>query len=259
MKPTEAEDNADDGKDVSLKSDDNKPVEPEENVKGLHHTVSEASVKEGENVDEKVLDLSSEKGGEIVEVSHESLVSDVEWVCKSPNGGFSSTASGWPSFVTISSSDTYSLSEEEKANVAVLHLQHKALEACQKFLVGDAEDDDLRRYYESNHKEGDFYCLVCGGIGKKVWKRFKDCVALLHHSTAILRTKRKRAHRAYARVICKVVGWDIDQLPAIVLKDLDSSLAASRKLLVEPEKPAANSIDNSNGEPDNSVDRPIDN
>ena len=153
--------------------------------------------------------------------------------------------------------------------MAVLQLQHKALEACQKFLVGDAgsngdeddkddededelvddydskeceeykffekvfaEDGDLRRYYESNQKEGDFHCLVCGGIGKKVWKRFKNCKTLIHHSTAILRTKRKRAHRACAQVICKVVGWDIDQLPAIVLKDLDSSLTGSRKLLV---------------------------
>ena len=42
----------------------------------------------------------------------------------------------------------------------------------------------------------------------------------------------KKAIRAYAQVICKVVGWDIDQMPAIVLKDLDSSLAGSRKLFV---------------------------
>ncbi|KAH1239388.1 Protein NETWORKED 1D [Glycine max] len=68
-----------------------------------------------------------------------------------------------------------------------------------------AEDGDLRRYYDNNHKEGDFYCLVCGGIGNKVWKRFKDCIGLIQHSTAILRTRRKRAHRAYAQVIYKVV------------------------------------------------------
>ncbi|KAG4963417.1 hypothetical protein JHK86_040285 [Glycine max] len=198
--------------------------------------------------------------------SHESLVSGAEWESESPKAGFSSTALGWPSFDDIKSSSlTYSLSAEEKATMAVLQLQHRALEACQKFLVGDAgsdsdeddeeaeddelldndskeseeykffekvfaEDGDLRRYYENNHKEGDFYCLVCGGIGKKVWKRFKDCIGLIQHSTAILRTRRKRAHRAYAQVICKVVGWDIDQMPAIVLKDLDSSLAGSRKL-----------------------------
>ncbi|RDX68453.1 hypothetical protein CR513_52557, partial [Mucuna pruriens] len=246
-----------------------------------------------ENLDVKFLEPSSENGGETVKASHESLVADAEWVCGSPNARVSSTASGWPSF-DIKSRLTYCLSAEEQATVAVLQLQHKALEACQKFLVGDAgsdgdeddkddagsdgdeddndddedelvdnydseecaeykffekvfaEDGDLRRYYENNHKEGDFYCLVCGGIGKKVWKRFKDCIALIQHSTAILRTKRKRAHRAYAHVICKVVGWDIDQLPAIVLKDLDSSLAGSRKLLVEPKNPSVDCIDDSN-------------
>ncbi|KAH1213761.1 hypothetical protein AAZX31_14G146500 [Glycine max] len=214
--------------------------------------------------------------------SHESLVSGAEWESESPKAGFSSTALGWPSFDDIKSSSlTYSLSAEEKATMAVLQLQHRALEACQKFLVGDAgsdsdeddeeaeddelldndskeseeykffekvfaEDGDLRRYYENNHKEGDFYCLVCGGIGKKVWKRFKDCIGLIQHSTAILRTRRKRAHRAYAQVICKVVGWDIDQMPAIVLKDLDSSLAGSRKLFVEPKNPAVGCIDDTN-------------
>nr|KYP51356.1 hypothetical protein KK1_026787 [Cajanus cajan] len=251
-----------------------------------------SSVKEDENLDGKVLELSSENGGEIVKESHESMVSDAEWVCENPKAGVSSTASGWPSFDDIKSSSLiYSLSAEEKLTVAVLQLQHKALEACQKFLVGDAgsdsdkddnddagydgdendnedelvdnydskeceeykffekvfaEDGDLRRYYEDNYREGDFYCLVCGGIGKKVWKRFKDCVALIQHSTTILRTKRKRAHRAYAQVICKVVGWDIDQLPAIVLKDLDSSLAGSRKLLVEPKNPTMGCIEDSN-------------
>ncbi|KAG5026441.1 hypothetical protein JHK86_022355 [Glycine max] len=226
-------------------------------------------VKKGENSAEKVSELSLEKGEEVAKASHESLVSDAKWVCESPKAGVSSTASGWPSFNDIKAPPlTYSLSAEEKATMAVLQLQHKALEACQKFLVGDAgsdsdeddkddededelvddydskeceeykffekvfaEDGDLRRYYESNYKEGDFHCLVCGGIGKKVWKRFKNCKTLIHHSTAILRTKRKRAHRAYAQVICKVVGWDIDQLPAIVLKDLDSFFIGSRKLL----------------------------
>ncbi|KAK7272585.1 hypothetical protein RJT34_29280 [Clitoria ternatea] len=283
----------------------------------MKQTEEEGFVKKFENLGLKDLEVGSENGGEIVNASHESLVSDAEWACESPNGG-SSTASGWRSFDLKPPSFPYStsLSAEEQATVAVLHLQHKALEACQEFLgskvdsdgdkddsddededdsddeeesVDDydskecveykffekvfAEDDGLRRYYKNNHKEGDFYCLVCGGIGKKVWKRFKDCIGLIHHSTAIQRTKRTRAHRAYARVICKVVGWDIDQLPAIVLKDSDSSFAGSRKLLVEPKIPAAASvddsnvepkipvaasIDDSNAEPDNSVDNHTD-
>ena len=80
------------------------------------------------------------------------------------------------------------------------------------------EDNELRSYYQKNYESGDFYCLVCGGIGKKVWKKFKDCMGLLHHSTSILKTKRKRAHRAFGQVICKVLGWDFDRIPTIVLK-----------------------------------------
>ncbi|KAL5128301.1 Protein NETWORKED 1D [Glycine soja] len=193
------------------------------------------------------------------EESHESLVSGAEWESESPKAGFSSTASGWPSFDDIKSSSlTYSLSAEEKATMAVdeddeeaeddelLDNDSKESEEYKFFEKVFAEDGDLRRYYENNHKEGDFYCLVCGGIGNKVWKRFKDCIGLIQHSTAILRTRRKRAHRAYAQVICKVVGWDIDQMPAIVLKDLDSSLAGSRKLFVEPKNPVVGCIDDTN-------------
>ncbi|XP_013464571.2 uncharacterized protein [Medicago truncatula] len=250
------------------------------------------SLKEGEIPDERALDLSSENGGKLVEVTHEYVISDAEWVCKSPDGGLSSTASGWPAFNTKPCSYPYSLVGNEEAIMSVLHLQHNAIDACQKFLapeVGSDSDEDviedededegedefgenceeseqykffekvfaedvgLREYYENNSKKGDFYCLVCGGVKKKMWKRFKDCVALIQHSTAVLRTKRKRAHRAYAQVVCKIVGWDINQLPTIVLKDLNSS-AASRKLLAEPEKPAAANDDDRNGELVNSVD-----
>jgi len=122
--------------------------------------------------------------------------------------------------------------EEEEEDELVDSYDSKESKEYKFFEKVFAEDADLRKYYENNHRDGDFYCLVCGGIRKKCWKRFKDSIALIQHSTSILRTKRKRAHRAYAQVICKVVGWDIDQLPAIVLKDVDSSMAGSKKLLV---------------------------
>ncbi|CAL0322935.1 unnamed protein product [Lupinus luteus] len=126
-------------------------------------------------------------------------------------------------------------------------MQLKALQHCKEFLVGNvssdcdedeiddededelvhsygseeskeykfferlfAEDGDLRRYYESNHKEGAFYCLVCG----PVWK--------------------------------KIIGWEFDQLPVIVLKDLDNSVAGPNMLLDEARKPAINHIGDSN-------------
>ncbi|KAI4333564.1 hypothetical protein L6164_018352 [Bauhinia variegata] len=227
----------------------------------------------------------------INQVSRESLVSDVEWVWKSPNND--STTSGWRPFNSQSAPQTCSLSAEEQASVAVLRLQHKALEACQEFLVDNVdsdydeeyqdelmddyeseeneekeleneefkflrrlftEDSDLRRYYENNHGEGDFYCLVCGGIGKKVWKRFKNCNALLQHSIAVLRTTRKRAHRAYAQIICEVLGWDIDRLSNIVLKGKPFGSSLSQSVNDEPEKPSEGCLEKSNVEPEKPAD-----
>jgi hypothetical protein len=97
------------------------------------------------------------------------------------------------------------------------------------FLMMFVEDSELRSYFEKNYETGDFCCLVCRGIGKKVWKRYKGCAGLIQHSIAISKTKRKQAHRAFGHVVCKVLGWDIDRFPTIVLKDepLSCSLAKS--------------------------------
>lgn len=85
-----------------------------------------------------------------------------------------------------------------------------------------ADDSEFRDYYRKNCQNGDFRCLVCGGIGmKKATKRFKDCVALIQHSIA--NTKKRRAHRAYGKAISEVLGWDIHKLPTIV-----SELSANR-------------------------------
>lgn len=78
-------------------------------------------------------------------------------------------------------------------------------------------DGKLRDFYVNNSEVGEFCCLVCGGIGKKVWKRFKGCDALVQHSTAISKTKMQLAHRVYGQVVCRVLGWDINRLPSIVL------------------------------------------
>lgn len=95
------------------------------------------------------------------------------------------------------------------------------------------EDAKLRTYYEKCHGDGDFLCLVCAGVGKKTWRRFKGCIGLLHHSNTVWKTK-KKAHRAYARTVCKVLGWDIDQLPKIVYiaEPLSSSLVDSTTMPV---------------------------
>ncbi|OIW08214.1 hypothetical protein TanjilG_15175 [Lupinus angustifolius] len=241
---------------------------PKENTDG------DGNVRDGKVV-EHAQGCSSKKGGDdiglenaggraIDEVNYKPLGSGAEWVCENPPCDSSSTASGWPSFNTESSSQTRAVLAEAQTSVAGLQRQqHKALEACKEYLVGNAgsdcdndtdnededesidcsdpveceelkffvrlftEDSDLRRYYENNYEEGDFCCLVCEGVGKKMGKRFKGCVSLVQHSIAVKRTKRMRAHRAYSQVICKVLGWDFDRLPTIVLKGepLGSSLA----------------------------------
>lgn len=102
------------------------------------------------------------------------------------------------------------------------------------FFMMFMEDSELRSYFEKNYETGDFCCLVCRGIGKKVWRRYKGCVGLVQHSIAISKTKRKRAHRAFGQVVCKVLGWDFCRFPTIVLKDepLSRSLAKPVELQV---------------------------
>ena len=161
------------------------------------------------------------------------LDSAPEWPC--PQDPPPETSSGWHSMKKpVSTLQT--LSAEDQAG----QMQYKALQHCREFLLARNEDEDktsedgnseedeeelcfflklfsedreLRSYYEKCYESGDFYCLVCCGTGKTVWKKFKGCVGLLQHSTSILKTKRKHAHRAFAQVICKVLGWDLHRLP----------------------------------------------
>lgn len=81
------------------------------------------------------------------------------------------------------------------------------------------EDSELRRYFEENYKAGEFFCFVCGGIGKKSSGRsFKSCQGLLQHVAAMSKVERSQSHRAFGLVVCKVLGWDFDQIPSVVLK-----------------------------------------
>ncbi|KAG7024795.1 hypothetical protein SDJN02_13614, partial [Cucurbita argyrosperma subsp. argyrosperma] len=102
------------------------------------------------------------------------------------------------------------------------------------FLKLFIENESLRRYYKNKYDDGEFSCLVCEGAGKKTLRSFKTCVRLLRHTTypGKNKTGKKRvkphiakmlkikmlAHRAYSLVICQVLGWDIEKLPAIMLK-----------------------------------------
>ncbi|XP_038986274.1 uncharacterized protein LOC103720652 isoform X2 [Phoenix dactylifera] len=181
-----------------------------------------------------------------------------EWPCDSPPEKDVAPATWADLSPTPAATQTRPPSSaEEQARAAADRAQQRGLKACKDFFAkkdgsddGEEEEDsmdedeevgegdfkfflglfesvgELREYYEKNREKGDFSCLVCGAIGVKKWKRFGDCVGLIQHSNSISKTKRREAHRAFARAVCRVLGWDIKRLPNIVL-DLGNSLGQS--------------------------------
>ncbi|KHG24014.1 Methylthioribose-1-phosphate isomerase [Gossypium arboreum] len=184
-----------------------------------------------------------------------SQVTTTGWPCIESIDVSTSTTPEWPSFEPCTASITHVISAEEQIRINMVQWQLNVFDACKQFLSKTAgsdideddnefneddlmdddgsndsnefnfflrlftENDELRSYYETYCRDGDFWCLVCRGIGKKDWRIFKDCVGLIQHSTAISKTKRKQAHRAFGQVICKVLNWDFDRLPSIMLKN----------------------------------------
>ncbi|XP_054813996.1 uncharacterized protein LOC129314545 isoform X2 [Prosopis cineraria] len=231
VKPAEAEDktneNAADGKDGSLSS---------------HILDSEVSVEQlGEPVKQDV------------GVVHEAIKRVNELLV--PTQASAPVVSEWPPLELCPTQVARPLSAEEKDILATLQVQYKARQACRDFLFGsddsddgdnnnidgdedDMDDDDeaeeigeffkklfgenneLRNYYKKCWESGEFRCLVCGvADNKNAGKRFRDCVGLVQHSMLISRTKNKRAHRVFGNAVCNVLGWDINRLPTIVIKD----------------------------------------
>ncbi|KAF3783721.1 hypothetical protein EJ110_NYTH31835 [Nymphaea thermarum] len=136
-------------------------------------------------------------------------------------------------------------SAEEIATLAAVRLQRCAAKACKEILAakdeemggGDQDEterlgeeeaflfflgffrkeEELRRYYEGSAEKGDFFCLVCLGVGEKLSRKYCSCVALVQHANSVTKTKTRDAHRAYGKAICRVMGWDFSRLPSIVL------------------------------------------
>ncbi|GMH24252.1 hypothetical protein Nepgr_026095 [Nepenthes gracilis] len=174
-------------------------------------------------------------------------VSDIEWPVNAQPLNISTSGSSWPEFKSDFAPVTRPASADEVASKMAMRAQQKGLDSsCEFFGNDDGEDNDedgddpmlddgyeqceefvfflkmfeedseLRTYYEKNYENGDFCCFVCAGIRQKLWKKYKNCVALVQHSITILKTKKRRAHRAYGQVICKVLGWDINSLPTLL-------------------------------------------
>ncbi|XP_074565295.1 uncharacterized protein LOC141821826 [Curcuma longa] len=159
------------------------------------------------------------------------------------------------------------LTPEEQAKVDAAISQQKAVKASQLFFEelykedeeGAEEDDEeaiefeddpeklkiynffidiftkdpiLRQHYEKSSEFGEFNCFACAGIGMKGLKKYRNCVAILQHAHSTVTTKRKKGHRAFARAVCKVLGYNFTRLPSLVLDDggrLGESLAENGK------------------------------
>ncbi|EPS69399.1 hypothetical protein M569_05368, partial [Genlisea aurea] len=171
----------------------------------------------------------------------------VDWPC--PPDPPPSSANGWPKKARR---DLSPLSAEDQARLDFKQAHDRALKAAQGFFSnknGDDEEDhcfssdeddelmeendgteeysfflkvfgdisELKQYYESNFRQGEFNCLVCASVGgKNAWKKYKGCLALVQHSVSIVKAKKRRAHRAFGQAVCKILGWDINQLPSVV-------------------------------------------
>uniref|UniRef100_A0ACD5XW43 Uncharacterized protein n=1 Tax=Avena sativa TaxID=4498 RepID=A0ACD5XW43_AVESA len=93
-------------------------------------------------------------------------------------------------------------------------------DAAAGFFVGLFERDAaLRGYYERSYEEGEFLCMGCAGRKARRGRarRFRDCISLVQHARAATRCGRRRAHRALASTVCRVLGWDMERLPSIVI------------------------------------------
>lgn len=207
-------------------------------------------------------------------------ISEKEWPCNP----IPEPTVGWPKLNLKPAVDRV-LTEEEKARLLATKSQQKALDAAKEmfresmdsdgevedYVSSDDDDDDdddnvdeddeceeykfflkvftedseLRCYYEKNCESGEFSCLVCVGIGQKVGKKFKDCVALVQHSITIAKTKKRQAHRALGKVICKVLGWEIQKLPSVNLPktcDLEGNGPLDPKEVVQDKNDSASEV-----------------
>ncbi|EYU45027.1 hypothetical protein MIMGU_mgv1a023152mg, partial [Erythranthe guttata] len=194
-----------------------------------------------------------------------------EW--KLPTPPLAEAASGWPSWKAKTDPKPIPISPEDQLISAARHAHQNAINVVRDFFrcnnndddsdamdcSSDEEDDDssnedddardeynfffkvfkedaeLRECYEKNFAKGEFSCLVCGAIGgKKMGKKYTGCLALVQHSIAAGKTKKKRAHKAFALAVCKVLSWDIDQLQTV------ASLLSDKS--GETEEPAAEGL-----------------
>ncbi|KAK3131640.1 hypothetical protein QOZ80_6AG0509260 [Eleusine coracana subsp. coracana] len=111
------------------------------------------------------------------------------------------------------------ISDVEEEEEEVSESEGDEEEAVGFFTEMFERDVALRGHYERHWEEGQFACMAC--VGRKArrgkGRRFRGCVGLVQHARAATRYGRPAAHRALAAVVCRVLGWDIERLPNIVI------------------------------------------
>nr|GMC70258.1 uncharacterized protein LOC109188421 isoform X1 [Ipomoea batatas] len=155
--------------------------------------------------------------------------SGIKWPCNPSPKRPPTDEFGWPTVWFPPKSEPRVLTPEELARLADDQAQQAAWDAYEngdldevleeeerkrfEFFVNlFKEDSVLKEYYENNCAGGEFRCLVCCAVREKAWKRFKGCATLVRHSLSIAKTRKRKAHRAYAESICQLFGWDINKL-----------------------------------------------
>ncbi|KAL6535937.1 hypothetical protein OROHE_012781 [Orobanche hederae] len=192
-------------------------------------------------------------------VTPSNLNAEPEWVVPTPPP--LPPTEGWPCMESKPDPHPRTLSPGEQSKLSAKHAHRHALKAVTEYFRYDNADNDsdsvvsgdedadlmeeddgqeeynffckvfkedmeLRECYEKNFAKGEFSCLVCGALGgKKMWKKYKGCLALVQHSITIAKMKKRRAHRALGQAVCKVLSWDINELSSIVSLLSDKSAA----------------------------------
>ncbi|KAL9274512.1 hypothetical protein AKJ16_DCAP15560 [Drosera capensis] len=175
------------------------------------------------------------------------LSSDNPWPTTTDSPSSTPSSAGWAQFKPRPNNPTRRpATAHESASIIASKAQHKALNSSTDFFNDEEEEEDddndgdeghcddegsveysffvnvfegdreLRGYYEGNWRCGEFVCLVCGGMGLKLRKRHGNCVSLVTHCVTVRKTGRRKAHRRFGMVVCRVLGWDIGNLPNIV-------------------------------------------
>ncbi|CAL9043975.1 unnamed protein product [Musa banksii] len=120
-------------------------------------------------------------------------------------------------FSKIDESDDEEEAHEEEEEDDKEEKDERQSEAFKFFMELFEKDDELTEYYKKNHDKGEFSCFACAATGTKRVRKFGNCLGLVQHANSISKTRRRGAHRALARAVCQVLGWDTIRSAGVVL------------------------------------------